>query len=835
MANIVHIQSNFTAGEISPRLFGRVDLSKYNNGAKTLQNAVVQTHGGVSRRPGTKFVSQIKDETTSDILVPILVEFHYNATDSYVLELGATHATNDNVGYMRPYRTNATTGLPYRIKTTGGADVEISTLKWKYTDLENLRFCQSADTMFIFYPRKGILKLQRVGAEDEVAGWACVALQDSASGTNTFTDGPYLPMNGTDISLSCGEIQDVGSTAQTITAYANDTSDTAAYPFLATDVGRLIRLEDPVKGHKILEFTNYGGTAAHGTSTIKVEGNAMYDALIAGGYSGDTSVEVEFYNVTRGPTMLDGTLHLARGFSETGTDTLFNIYHADTGEKEPYTDNDDYSSNETDGFVRITPANNVGWGIITAVSDEGSGDDEDTYQTVTVTVKSKFISGEKTKNWRLGAWSDTTGYPSTGTFHQNRLWTANTTNNPDTIWASETNVYDSFSPTDVVTSQVVDSQALNITLSSRQVNAVNHMKSDSQGLMVFTEGGEWLGRATNPNAPITPTDVSFTKQSTYGSQKKLEPLRLGVAYLVFQRDATTLREFTYEFSQDRFNAPNQTLLAEHITRNKVTDAAFQLGTTQRVWCCTATGELLSLTYDKEQEVVAWSKHVMAVSGTGGSANTVATVHGVARTPDANDDNIWLLVKRKIGTVDKYFVEMMVNDFEVTDAHATAFFVECGLSGYSSGGATAWSGLTHLNGESVYALVDGVQYGPFTVSGGAITTVSANYVQVGLRYKTLVETVPLNVQQSLESKSKRKRIFKAFANMYRSLSGKLGTQDKTYDMIYSAATSSPPELRTEMTEVSFPDNSDREMIVVYEQEDVHPSNLLSITSEVHLGI
>ena len=141
----------------------------------------------------------------------------------------------------------------------------------------------------------------------------------------------------------------------------------------------------------------------------------------------------------------------------------------------------------------------------------------------------------------------------------------------------------------------------------------------------------------------------------------------------------------------------------------------------------------------------------------------------------------------------------------------------------------------MNGESVYALVDGVQYGPFTVSGGAITTVSANYVQVGLRYKTLVETVPLNVQQSLESKSKRKRKFKAFANMYRSLSGKLGTQDKTYDMIYSAATSSPPELRTEMTEVSFPDNSDREMIVVYEQEDVHPSNLLSITSEVHLGI
>ena len=72
-------------------------------------------------------------------------------------------------------------------------------------------------------------------------------------------------------------------------------------------------------------------------------------------------------------------------------------------------------------------------------------------------------------------------------------------------------------------------------------------------------------------------------------------------------------------------------------------------------------------------------------------------------------------------------------------------------------------------------------------------------------------------------------------MYRSLSGKLGTEDQTYDIIYAAATTSPPDLRTETAEVSFPDNSDRELIVVFEQDDIHPSNLLSITSEIHLGV
>ena len=145
---------------------------------------------------------------------------------------------------------------------------------------------------------------------------------------------------------------------------------------------------------------------------------------------------------------------------------------------------------------------------------------------------------------------------------------------------------------------------------------------------------------------------------------------------------------------------------------------------------------------------------------------------------------------------------------------------------------------------MYALADSVQYGPFdvgnvTIDGeteqGITLASNANNVTIGLKYKTILKTVPLNVQQSLESKPKRKRIFKAFANMYRSLSGKLGTEDQTYDIIYAAATTSPPDLRTETAEVSFPDNSDRELIVVFEQDDIHPSNLLSITSEIHLGV
>jgi len=49
LAKLAYIQTNFTAGELSPRMMGRVDISRYQNGAKRLENAVIAVQGGVMR------------------------------------------------------------------------------------------------------------------------------------------------------------------------------------------------------------------------------------------------------------------------------------------------------------------------------------------------------------------------------------------------------------------------------------------------------------------------------------------------------------------------------------------------------------------------------------------------------------------------------------------------------------------------------------------------------------------------------------------------------------------------------------------------------------------
>jgi hypothetical protein len=59
MTKLTVTKTSFTAGEIDPALFGRVDLRAYDEGAATLRNVVVERTGGVSRRPGTEFLTDV--------------------------------------------------------------------------------------------------------------------------------------------------------------------------------------------------------------------------------------------------------------------------------------------------------------------------------------------------------------------------------------------------------------------------------------------------------------------------------------------------------------------------------------------------------------------------------------------------------------------------------------------------------------------------------------------------------------------------------------------------------------------------------------------------------
>ena len=74
----------FNAGELSPKMIGRNDVSQYSKGCRTLKNFLVTPYGSVERRPGTRFVAYAKS-SNSDVR---LIRFVYSSSIAYVCEFG---------------------------------------------------------------------------------------------------------------------------------------------------------------------------------------------------------------------------------------------------------------------------------------------------------------------------------------------------------------------------------------------------------------------------------------------------------------------------------------------------------------------------------------------------------------------------------------------------------------------------------------------------------------------------------------------------------------------------------------------------------------------------
>ncbi len=219
MARSAPALSTFTAGEISPRLEGRVTISKYKEGLSELTNMIVHPHGGVTRRPGTQFLGEVKDSSSFTRLIP----FEFKTSDTYALEFGNTYMrvyrnglqvldsaktisaitkanpgvlTSNSHGYSNGdevflLNTGAMTELTSRnylvanvttntftltdlfgnaINTTSFTTFDSGvttsrlfelTTPYGTTDLPNLRFAQSADTMFLVHPDYAIRTLAR--------------------------------------------------------------------------------------------------------------------------------------------------------------------------------------------------------------------------------------------------------------------------------------------------------------------------------------------------------------------------------------------------------------------------------------------------------------------------------------------------------------------------------------------------------------------------------------------------------------------------------------------------------------------------------------------------
>lgn len=140
-------QTGFAVGEIAPELHGRVDLTAYLNALDTARNVLVRVGGSVRRRPGTRFVAEVKDSTKKVRLIP----FEFSTVQTYVLEFGEL--------YMRVYMDGGQVLYPVD-HPSAGQPVEIAT-PYTVSELPQLGYVQSADVMTLVHPAHPPMELTR--------------------------------------------------------------------------------------------------------------------------------------------------------------------------------------------------------------------------------------------------------------------------------------------------------------------------------------------------------------------------------------------------------------------------------------------------------------------------------------------------------------------------------------------------------------------------------------------------------------------------------------------------------------------------------------------------
>lgn len=641
MAQTQQIKPRLNAGELSPFLEGGVDFDQYPKGLSKCQNFITLVQGPIVKRPGTKFVAEVKDSSKT----VNIKEFIFADDDAFILEFGDQ--------YVRFYANHG------QVESSPGVPLEVAT-PYVLADIPLLRFAQSGDIIYIAHSLYAPRKLSRLST----TSWTLA--------TVNFINGPM-------------GIENVTTTTITASATTGSVTLTSSAALFVSDmIGSFVQLRHEDNGG--LPAWEAGKAVA--INLVVTNDSKTYKALNVGTTGGDQPIH-------------------------------------DEGNK---WDGIDVTSNVEWQFLH----KGFGFAEITAFTDTTN---------VTATVTSRLpddVVTNNTVNWTLGDWSSARGYPAAVTFHGDRLFFGGSPLQPQTVWGSIVGDYENYEP------GVEDDSSISLTLSSSDVSNIRWMESDDKGLIIGTTRGEWLVKPSRQNEALTPFNLNANRVSNYGSNF-VAPVRARRAVLYIQNASRKLRELAYTIQVDGFSAPDMTVRAEHITIGGVTSLAYQPQPNPIIWGTRVDGALLGFTYERDQEVLAWHRHV--IGGFSDAARTIAAIAedvAVIPSPTGDIDEAWVVVQRYIDGGVKRYIEYVTPVFDHDTAQDQAFFVDSGGE-YSGVPATVISNLDHLEGEPVDILSDGAVHPSKTVSSGSITLDEpGEEVKVGLQYNAIATTERLEV-------------------------------------------------------------------------------------------
>lgn len=875
---ITPAQHSFASGEVSPGLYGRQDLNKYGAGCAVMRNFFVDVKGGATTRPGTQYIGAFGSSGQGR-----LIPFQFSPTigQTYVLAFSALKLRFIKNPGTAAYPNSSNAGLI----DSAGTPYEVTT-PYLEADLRNIHYLQIADTMWLScrgYTRK---KLRRIadtnwtltdvsttptllsptissitisalpsGSTDpeETRYMYCVSAVD-ADGNESLPSPPLVSSAGINI----------GATQGTVTIVWTAVPDATYYK---------IYKALPTHGDKVPAVSEQFGFAGFAYGTLFTDSNIVADFTHAPLQAGDPFapspiVGFTITNPGAGYPVGGTTVAVVDG---TGTGAV--IY--------PVLDTNATGATGTIvGLYIANPGRGYSAPTISASGGAGAG--------FAATLQVGDASGIE---------------PSVVGLTQQRLVYASTENKPNTLFASRPGKTDDFRvsnppvDSDAFEFAIFDQQITRIYWLKAMPGGL--IIGTDAGVLQLTGGSS---SPSNPSA-ITPTNAVIVPQSFFGSAD-VPPIVIDYDVLFVQREGI-VRDLQYNFFANIYTGTDLTVLSNHLFDGaRIVEWAYQDTPNKVVWCLLDTGIRLALTFLKAQEIIGWARqdtlgrYESICTVQEGTVNAIyySVLRGSTRFIERQatqvfyqDSDAWQLdcalsipsnypaasltldaatgssvlatagaavfapgdVGKSItafygkGVISQYISNTQVRlnisrEFIVTENLADLF--------YSSGTwrmdplVTTVTGLSHLNGSVVYALVDGEPQGPFTVAGGSVTLTTPGYqVVVGLPYSCQLQPLWSDIPGEMSIQGKRKKVGYATCRVRNAKGLKYGP---TFDLLQEwdeQSMDDPPDLPygavglfTGDQRFSLDAIFDTGGWVCVQQDHPLPATVLMIVPEISLG-
>ena len=310
-------------------------------------------------------------------------------------------------------------------------------------------------------------------------------------------------------------------------------------------------------------------------------------------------------------------------------------------------------------------------------------------------------------------WSSSKGWPRSAAFHEGRLYFGGSKSRPNTIWGSKVIDYFNF-----YVGTALDDEGVEATINTNQLNVIVNL-NPGQDLQIFTTGGEFIV-AQAANEPVTPANFLVKPQSRLGSKPGVPIEDLAGATIIVQRQGKSLISFQFTDATASYGSQPLSVLSSHLL-NDPTDLSIRRATstdeTDRLFLVNGgDGTMAVYSILQAQNVIAPSKFTT-------DGEFVAVVNELSDT--------FTIVKRTINSTDVYYLEKFDEDLTLDSA--------------TQGAAASSVTMTHLNGEEVQIIRDGVLEDAQTVPASPHTvtfdSAATSSHQVGLNYDVTIKTMP----------------------------------------------------------------------------------------------